>query len=175
MALLADRSSEVGSQSLSRRAALKAGSWFAAAATLLGIKASAADAAPASAQGEPLEGSWRSDVAREGEPPVVALGAYIPGGSMVTTANDPLLGPGHGVWARVGDREYDVVFVRPVWDSDRNYASARRVQLRTNVGEGLDSRTTAGVSTKFDLAGNVVATRQISAGQVTRIKTETMS
>lgn len=174
MAYLADRSSEMGAGSFSRRATLKAAGWLAAGAALLGARPSAADAAAATAQGEPLEGSWRSDLTREGLPPAVSLGTYMAGGTALSTANDPLLGPAHGVWARVGDREYDVAFVRPRWDVDRSYVGTRGVQARINVAEGLDTHTIASVVTDFDPAGNVVATRQVS-GQATRIKLEPMS
>jgi hypothetical protein len=93
---------------------------------------------------------------------------------MVTTGSDPLLGPAHGVWARAGDREYDFAFVRPRWDSERNFVGTRGAQGRIRVGEGLDAFTAASVATDFDPAGNVVATRQVSA-QATRIKIEPMS
>lgn len=141
MAYLADRSSESGAGSFSRRAMLKAAGWLAGAAALLGARPSAADAAPAGAQGEPLEGSWRTEATRAGEPPVINLLTYIPGGGMVTTGNDPLLGPAHGVWARAGDREYDFAFVRPGWDSVHNYAGIRKGQVRVRVAEDLDELT----------------------------------
>lgn len=174
MAYLADRSSEIGAGSFSRRAMLKAAGWLAGAAALLGARPSAADAAPAGAQGEPLEGSWMAAATREGRPASLNLHTYVPGGTLLQTSSDPLNGPAHGVWTRVGDREYDVVFVRPVWDSDRNYAGTRRVELRVNVAEDLDSLTTAGLSTLFDVAGNVVSTTQVGA-QARRIKLEPMS
>lgn len=174
MAVLADGSSEMRASSFSRRAMLNAAGWLAGTAALLGAKPSAADAAPASAQGEPLEGSWRTDAIREGEPPVINLTTCIPGGSLLQTGTDPLLGPAHGVWVRVGEREYDIAFVRPRWDSDRNYVGTRRAQVRFRVDDGLDAFTAAGAFTDFDLAGNAVATRQVSA-QGTRIKMEPTS
>jgi len=94
------------------------------------------------------------------------------GGTVISTNNDPLLGPAHGVWVRVGEREYDYVFERSRWDADRNYLGIRRVQARINVAENLDTHSLSGVATDFDVAGNILATRQTTA-QATRIKIET--
>ena len=172
MVYVADRSRKIGAGSPSRRAILKAGGWVAAAAALLVARPAPIDARAASAQGEPLEGSWKSEATREGEPPAIGLFTYMADGTMLSTNNDPLLGPAHGVWARVGDREYVYAFVRPRWDSERVYVGTRRVEARINVAEDLETHTLAGVATDFDPVGNVVATRQTSA-QVTRIRIET--
>jgi hypothetical protein len=129
----------------------------------------------ASAQGEPLEGSWRVDLQRPPPlGPVTAFFTYTPGGCLLTTSTDALSRPAHGAWVKTADREYDYTWVRPSLDSEGTFIGTIRASNHVRVEDTLDAYSTTGVTTDLDLNGNVTATRQVTA-QATRIKVAPMS
>lgn len=146
--------------------------WVGATAGLLGVGAPRAHAASASAQVEPLEGSWRVDVDRTPLPPITALFTFMPGGALMQTGTDRLLGAGHGIWTKTADQEYDYTWVAPLFDQDSGYIGTRRARNHVRVDETLDAYATTGAVYQFDLAGNeTLPPRQVIA-RATRIKFE---
>lgn len=174
MANLSDREFSAGesrSGAFSRRSLLGIGGWLAGAAALLGIEAERARPAAAGAQGEPLEGSWRSEVQREGLPPAVALTTYTSGGGLVSSSNDPLVGTAHGGWVKTDSREYDVTLMRVLRGPDGTDVGTRKARTHLRVDETLDACSITGVIEDSDFGNNLLATRQVSA-RATRIKAE---
>jgi len=173
MAASAQRPFDMGDNkesSLSRRALLKAGGWLTGVRALLGAGALSAKPASASMQGEPLIGSWLTQVQREGEPPAINMLTFG-GGVLVITGNDPSLAPGHGAWVRTGEREYDVTFRRLRYGPDGTFVGFRVVRNHTLVDPTLDAWTNTGIREDFDFDGNSVGSGPVS-GQATRIKVE---
>jgi hypothetical protein len=144
------------------------------AALLLPSKRAEARTLGASAQEEPLVGSWRVDVQRPPPlGPITGFFTYTPGGCLLLTAADAATRPGHGAYVKTADREYDYTWVRPRVDSEGSFIGTTTGSNHVRVDNTLDAYTTAGVTSELDLDGNVISTRQVTA-QATRMKAAPM-
>ena len=73
----------------------------------------------------------------------------------------PVLSGGHGVWKRVGDREFDATYIAFRFDQDRKWIGSTKTRIRIIAGPGdLEFTGLAKVSTR-DLQDNEIGTSEV--------------
>src|SRR5581483_6123408 len=90
---------------LTRRAMLKVGAFFAGASAL--TASSTRETVAAAAQSEQLTGTWIEDAALPTGQPTVTIVTFISDGTLLMTSDQHLVRtPAHGAWAQTGDGRY---------------------------------------------------------------------
>ncbi len=90
---------------------------------------------------------------------------------LTTDDTHPLRGPGHGVWAATGLREFGWTFLALQFDQNRAFVSTEKVRGRTTLNEAGDEYNGVIKADFLDRNGNVIASRE-GAVQGSRIRIE---
>jgi hypothetical protein len=141
----------------SRRGILGLGG-AALAALLPAGRAAQAATAPTSQGGTALGGSWVVASTAQDQAPTTTLLTFAPdGGFLESGQSHPLESPGHGTWARSGDRQYDISYVALRFDPGRRFVGSRKANVRISVNATFDACTGESRSQLLDEAGNVLS------------------
>lgn len=105
-----------------------------------------------------LEASWQVTVTPVGVPiaPFLTYSTFARGGTFLESAQ-PRQGPGHGVWRRMGDREFGITFEKILFSAEGNFAGTLRVRETIRLTASGDSYAGDGTADVFDPAGRLVA------------------
>ena len=141
----------------SRRGILGLGG-AALAALLPAGRAAQAATAPTSQGGTALGGSWVVASTAQDQAPTTTLITFTPDGGLLWSGQShPLESPGHGTWARSGDRQYDVTYVALRFDPGRRFVGSRKANVRFTVNATFDAFSGEARSQTLDEAGNVLS------------------
>lgn len=118
-----------------------------------------------------LVGAWKVSVIRPTGQGVVLLTFTSDGTFFRSGDTHPVLSVGHGVWKRIGDRDFNGTYVALRFDDDKKFVGYQKTQLRITLGAtGNDFTGVAKVSTQ-DLNGKELAASE-SKTTGTRIEVE---
>jgi len=126
----------------------------------------------AAQSGQPLEGSWMSEVSSQFAPGT-RLTTYNADGTLVTTAAvaGGIPTTGHGTWVRIGDREFATTWIGFARDAEGNFTATVKVRGRIQVNERGDETSSRSQVEVLDRGGNLIRTDN-PTGQAKRIRVE---
>lgn len=151
------RRTRVSSLATTRRAMLR----NAGRATLAtGVAVALSQATPAASQesgAAGLTGTWLVTNATPGSIPNSTLVTFIPGGAFIRSGTAHLTEtPGHGAWAQVGAREYDITYMTVRFDKEGTFIGHRKQWLRATIDP-------SGMSWTARLRGTTIDTEGVEA------------
>jgi hypothetical protein len=119
---------------------LAAGAAGVAAAFLPGRGAAGAQESGPSA-GPGLVGAWLVASSRPTGPGVVLLTFTSDGTFFRSGETHPVLSVAHGVWAPVGERDFDATYIALRFDENRAHIGSQRTRIRITLGPDPDQFT----------------------------------
>ncbi len=124
-------------------------------------KAAQAHVASTSAAFQGIEGTWVTATRTNEAGAAQRVQATFAGdGTVIVTTNSfPRLSPAHGVWERIGVRDFAATWVHLRYDDQGTWVGLTKVRQTIRLNETLDESAGTVVAEELDLDGNVLARR----------------